>query len=106
MASFIMASFIIFPIVAPVIMASVIFVSALVMLPTFSFIPGFFGVVISRQVDPGAALRLGVVPPVVIVIIVIATVVIVGFLPQLYDGWQKGDAHHYIHTGRAWRASH
>jgi hypothetical protein len=89
---------------APVIAAPI--VMALVMLPTFPLVPGLFGVVTSRQVDPGTALGLGVVPPVVIVIIVIAAVVIVGLFPQLHDGWQQRDAHHHIHSGRARRASH
>jgi hypothetical protein len=44
---------------------------------TFALVPDFFWITIPRQMDPGAALRLRVVPLVIVVIIVVTTVDIV-----------------------------
>jgi hypothetical protein len=50
---------------------------ALALTPTLTLVANFFWIAIPRQIDPGAALRLRVVPLVIFVIIVVTTVVIV-----------------------------
>src|SRR4030042_6582430 len=77
-----------------------VLISIVSALPSLAFIviltlvPDFFWIAISRQIDPGAALRPRVVPPVIVVMIVETTVDIV-WVHQFHNyrkGRRDGDA--------------